>query len=111
MTVSLRVSGVNSTIKDLERMFEEEVDKGLGDATNRAFDEAVRTTPEDTGFLKSRWSKRKTKEGYLVENDAAYADEVEFGTARKPGKRLIRQAFSKEFDDVDIEVVEGGVRP
>lgn len=65
----------------------------ISEKTADAFKEEVESlTPVRTGYLKSRWEKRKDDDGFVIENDAPYAKFVNDGTSKQVGQRFVERA-------------------
>lgn len=90
--ISIRVTGLDATRRDLERGLEREVERLRVDLT-RAL---ARNTPIRSGQARRSWTSRATQTGATIENRQPYIGRLEDNWSRQTrGRGIIRPALEE----------------
>ena len=108
MTIRVSVTGIDSSLLELDSEIKKEVAAELRERVFRSFTRVVAATPIDTGLARASWSKRKRGDKFVIKNDTSYIERLNYGTARRSGNRFIENAFAPDFDSVGVDIIPGG---
>lgn len=94
MAIRVDIKGLDDSLKklkDLPRVFDEELSKAMNDEGLDWRDDVIANTPVDSGDLRRSWIFAGVeKSGFIFEmdlsNNLEYADYVEYGHRQEPGR-------------------------
>lgn len=89
--MKLKVTGINITLKNIDKGFEEASEKGLLATTLAMKTALVAATPIDTGEARAAWSARKIPTGYSVTNVAEHIIRLNEGSSKQAPKWFIER--------------------
>lgn len=89
--ITVKIEGNKQITKNLRRKLK----KGLRDMSSDLTQELRNETPVDTGYAKSRWRKRNTKDGAVIQNDADYIEYLEDGHSKQAPNGMFKPALNK----------------
>ena len=110
--MTLRVLGIDSSLRDLELDTAEEVNKELRVRTFAAQGDAQSATPVDTGRARNSWRTRDLGpdtdgfDTFEVRNIVNYIENLNMGSSRQAGANFIEESFLRYFDEASVEVYD-----
>ena len=126
--MALTILNLNSSINNLKKDFDKEVEKQLRERALKAFADVKLMTPVDTGQARNSWyigyteryydgessssnitilaPKDKPKE-IIVTNGVTYIQFLNDGHSQQAPTKFIESAFKKYFDSVEVKITNG----
>tara|TARA_X000001382_G_scaffold26260_2_gene16764 strand:- start:16722 stop:17102 length:381 start_codon:yes stop_codon:yes gene_type:complete len=126
--MALTIINLNSSINNLKKDFDKEVEKQLRERALKAFADVKLMTPVDTGQARNSWyigyteryydgessssnitilaPKDKPKE-IIVTNGVTYIQFLNDGHSQQAPTKFIESAFKKYFDSVEVKITNG----
>ena len=127
--MSITVVNLNSSIANLKKDADKEVEKQLRARSLRAFADVKLMTPVDTGQARNSWyigytetyfdgevgstsnisilSPKDKPQEIIVTNGVTYIQFLNNGHSQQAPMKFIESAFRKYFDSVEVEITNG----
>lgn len=126
MTAGITTINLNSAVKDLKANIDKSVEQQLRERALQAFADVKLMTPVDTGIARNSWyigyterfinaeqkattveilQKKDKPTEIIVTNGVTYIQFLNNGHSQQAPTKFIESAFSKYFDEVQVNVV------
>ena len=127
--MSITVINLRSSINNLQKDFDKEIEKQLRAKSLKAFADVKLMTPVDTGQARNSWyigyteryfdgevgstsnisilSPKDKPQEIIVTNGVTYIQFLNNGHSQQAPIKFIESAFKKYFDSVEVEVTNG----
>lgn len=126
MTAGITTINLNSAVKDLKANIDKDIEQQLRERALKAFADVKLATPVDTGIARNSWyigyterfidasegatsveiiQKKDKPTEIIVTNGVTYIQFLNNGHSLQAPTKFIESAFSKYFDEVQVNVV------